>query len=133
MRELFNPRLIGQDPHRTEGLWSALYQETLLNGRHGAVMRALSAVDIALWDRNARAAGLPLWRYLGAFHAEDVPAYASGGYYVDGGVGEVVAETESHVADGFDAGEDEDRRLPRRRWTGSAWPPRATCSARMES
>ncbi len=103
VREFFKPRLIGQDPHRTEGLWSELYQETLLNGRHGAVMRALSAVDIALWDRNARAAGLPLWRYLGAFHAEEVPAYASGGYYVDGGVEEVVAETESHVADGFDA------------------------------
>lgn len=38
-----------------------MYQEALLLGRSGAVMRALSAVDTALWDLNARAAGLPLY------------------------------------------------------------------------
>ena len=44
-------------------------------------MRAHSAIDIALWDLNARRVGLPLYRYLGASAENGVPAYASGGYY----------------------------------------------------
>ncbi len=103
VREMLRPRLIGQDPHCTEALWADMVQDTLLNGRAGAVMRAISAVDIALWDRNARSTGLPLWRYMGSFRTTTVPAYASGGYYVDGGTEEVRREVEAHVAAGFDA------------------------------
>ncbi len=105
VRELLRPLLIGEDAHRTEGLWQELYQDSLLNGRAGAVMRGLSAVDIALWDRNARAAGLPLWRYLGGFRKETVPAYASGGYYLGGRADpeDVRREIEGHVAAGFRA------------------------------
>ncbi len=84
VRELFAPLLLGQDPYRVEGLWHEMYQEALLHGRTGSVMRALSALDVALWDRNARAAGLPLHRYLGCYRADAVPAYASGGYYLEG-------------------------------------------------
>src|SRR5471032_3514612 len=75
--------LIGQDPYRVEGLWQEMYQEALLQGRAGVVMRAISALDTAIWDRNARAASLPLYKFLGAF-ADRVPAYASGGYYLEG-------------------------------------------------
>ena len=40
--------------------------------------RALAAtIDVAIWDRNARAAGLPLWQYLGGAVDTSVPAYAS--------------------------------------------------------
>ena len=56
----------------------------MLQGRAGTVLRALSALDIALWDRNARAAKLPLYKYLGAVRTDRVPAYASGGYYLPG-------------------------------------------------
>jgi L-alanine-DL-glutamate epimerase-like enolase superfamily enzyme len=67
-------------------------------------MRAVSAVDIALWDLNARRAGLPLWRYLGAVASETVPAYASGGYYVEGkSAADLAAEMESYVSLGFRA------------------------------
>ncbi|MBF9035891.1 mandelate racemase/muconate lactonizing enzyme family protein [Rhodobacterales bacterium HKCCE2091] len=75
--------LLGRDAHATEALWHEMYREALLQGRAGSVIRAISALDMALWDRNARAAGLPLWRYLGAMHEGRVPAYASGGYYYD--------------------------------------------------
>lgn len=84
VRELFKPMLEGQSALRVEGLWQEMYQDSLLHGRAGSVMRALSIVDIALWDRNARAAGLPLSQYLGGYAKETVPAYASGGYYLDG-------------------------------------------------
>lgn len=82
--DLLAPKLVGEDSLRVEGLWEDLYQEAILQGRAGVVMRGLSALDMALWDLNARSAGLPLYRYLGAFEWDSVPAYASGGYYLDG-------------------------------------------------
>ncbi|MEO8882272.1 MAG: mandelate racemase/muconate lactonizing enzyme family protein [Devosia sp.] len=93
---LLAPLLIGQDPHRVEGLWQEMYQEVLLQGRAGTVLRALSTLDTALWDHNARAAGLPLYKYLGAVAKDRVPAYASGGYFVDG-------KTPAHLADEMQA------------------------------
>ncbi|MQA08544.1 MAG: mandelate racemase/muconate lactonizing enzyme family protein [Pseudonocardiaceae bacterium] len=103
-RDLLGPVLLGADAHLTEASWAAMYQESLLHGRTGAVMRALSALDIALWDRNARAAGLPLHRYLGGYAAESVPAYASGGYYLDGKTpGDLAEEMRGYVAAGFEA------------------------------
>ncbi len=65
---LFAPLLLGRDPFRVEGLWAEMYQESLLHGRAGVTMRALSALDIALWDHNAKAAGLPLYKLLGAYY-----------------------------------------------------------------
>ncbi len=104
VRDLFAPLLIGESPYRVEGLWQAMYDEALLHGRAGSVMRALSIIDIALWDRNARAAGLPLWKYLGNFHGRRVPAYASGGYYLDGKSPEDLgAELKGYVSLGFKA------------------------------
>lgn len=99
VRSLLAPVLIGEDPYRVEGLWQAMYQEALLQGRAGTVVRAISALDTAIWDRNARAAGLPLYKFLGAVK-DSVPAYASGGYYVDG-------KTPQHLADEMGAYVDE--------------------------
>ena len=84
VEQLFAPRLLGRESHVSEGLWQTMYQESVLQGRSGSVMRALSILDIAIWDLNARSAGLPLHLYLGAMVDDRVPAYASGGYYVDG-------------------------------------------------
>ncbi len=104
VRLLFRPLLVGKSAHDTEGLWAQLYQESLLQGRAGSVMRALSIVDIALWDRNARAAGLPLSQYLGGTGQATVPAYASGGYYLDGkGPRELAEELAGYVRAGFRA------------------------------
>ena len=102
--DLLGPMLVGQESLRVEGLWQEMYQEALLLGRAGAVMRALSALDTALWDLNARAAGLPLYRYLGATVHDRVPAYASGGYYLPGKTNAHLAEEMlGHVQAGFKA------------------------------
>ena len=104
VRELFKELLVGQNALRVEGLWEEMYRETLLHGRAGSVMRALSIVDVALWDRNARAAGLPLSQYLGGHAKETVKAYASGGYYLDGKTNEQLGEElAGYVAKGFKA------------------------------
>lgn len=104
VEELLAPVLLGRDSNEVEGLWQAMYQEALLQGRMGTVARALSALDIALWDLNARTAQLPLHKYLGAVEPESVPAYASGGYYLEGKTAQGLAdEMAGYVAKGFRA------------------------------
>lgn len=103
VNSLLAPVLVGEDPYRVEGLWAAMYQEALLQGRAGTVVRAISALDTAIWDRNARAAGLPLYKFLGAVK-DSVPAYASGGYYVDGKTPKQLAEEMGgYVDEGYTA------------------------------
>lgn len=102
--DLLAPLLVGQESLRVEGLWQEMYHEALLQGRTGAVMRAISALDTALWDLNARTAKLPLYRYLGAWAHDRVPAYASGGYYWPGKTNDdLVEEMVGHVKQGFTA------------------------------
>lgn len=104
VEQLLAPLLIGSDTHLVEGLWQRMFQETVLHGRAGSVMRAISIVDCALWDLNARAAQLPLYRYLGAAMDEAVPAYASGGYYLPGKTPKKLgAEMAGYVKAGFRA------------------------------
>jgi L-alanine-DL-glutamate epimerase-like enolase superfamily enzyme len=81
--DYFSPRVVGQPALGPERFWTALYQEVLLIGRRGLVLRALSALDVALWDLLGQVTGRPLYQLLGG-HRDAVPAYASGGYYRPG-------------------------------------------------
>ena len=104
VEQLLAPKLIGQNSHRSEGLWMDMYNESILQGRAGAVMRGISILDTAIWDLNARSVGLPLHHYLGAVVEDRVPAYASGGYYLDGKTpAKLGKEMESYVKQGFKA------------------------------
>ena len=104
VEELLARRFIGQDSLRVEGLWQEMYQESLLQGRAGSVMRAISILDTALWDLNARTAKLPLYQYLGAYVTDRVTAYASGGYYLAGKTPKMLGqEMASYVKAGFKA------------------------------
>jgi L-alanine-DL-glutamate epimerase-like enolase superfamily enzyme len=104
VRALLAPLLVGESTYLVERHWQRMYQESLVHGRKGSVMRALSAIDIALWDRNARAAGLTLAKYLGAVEGTSVPCYASGGYYAAGkGLPELRDEVTGYVEAGFRA------------------------------
>lgn len=101
---LLRPLLLGEDSYQTEKIWHKMYQDTLLNGRQGAVIRAISGIDFAIWDRNSKSHGLPLWKYLGGAHSDTVPAYASGGYYgPDRTVDDLVSEMDRYLEMGFRA------------------------------
>ena len=73
------PLLIGKDPLMTEQHWDRLYNLNLLIAQRGIFMRALSAVDIALWDIKGKVAGLPIWKLLGG-HRTRMPVLVAGGY-----------------------------------------------------
>jgi L-alanine-DL-glutamate epimerase-like enolase superfamily enzyme len=75
--------IVGDDPFATARLWGRMFQETLLLGRRGAMLRAISCVDIALWDLVGKAVNQPLYKLIGGYR-DSVPAYASGGYYREG-------------------------------------------------
>jgi len=104
VEQLLAPLLVGQDSLLVEGLWERMFRESLLHGRAGSVMRALSILDCALWDLNARTVKLPLYKYLGACVEDAVPAYASGGYYLAGKTPKKLgAEMAGYVKAGFSA------------------------------
>ncbi len=65
-----------------EGRWERLYQPKLL-GRRGLTTRAISAIDIAMWDAAGKSVGVPLYQLLGGFRNR-VPAFLAGGYYLEG-------------------------------------------------
>src|SRR5262249_30479614 len=101
-----------------ERVWEDMAFQTLLLGRRGAVMRAMSAIDIALWDLLGRSTGRPLCDLFGRYRSR-VPAYASGGYYysddVDAHRARLKEEVLEHVALGFEAVKIKIGRLPARR------------------
>jgi len=73
---LFIDDLLGKDPHDVREIWQQLYfGKSHWIGRAGATTMAQSAIDIALWDVNAKAAGLPLWQLLGGARHSDIPIY----------------------------------------------------------
>lgn len=81
VEQILAPVLLRENSTSPGILWDKLYQEALLSGRRGIVLRVISAIDIALWDLTAKRAQLPLADLLGGDSAVPVPAYASGGYY----------------------------------------------------
>lgn len=77
------PKLMDADPLQRELLWADMFRITSRFGLKGAAIRAISGVDIALWDLAGKACGLPAYKMAGYFRRE-IPIYISDGYYGDG-------------------------------------------------
>ncbi len=68
--------LLGADPLEPEKLWQKLYSGSKMTGRRGALICAMGAVDMALWDIKGKALGKPVAKLLGTEPRPVVP-YAS--------------------------------------------------------
>ena len=69
--------LVGSDPLDVEAIWERLYVASAMNGRRGAVINAIGAIDIALHDLRGKAYGQPCYELLGGSAQEAVTPYAS--------------------------------------------------------
>jgi L-alanine-DL-glutamate epimerase-like enolase superfamily enzyme len=69
--------LLGENPLDIERLWEKLYVGSAMNGRRGAVINALGALDMALHDLRGKALGKPCYEFLGGQTREAVRPYAS--------------------------------------------------------
>jgi L-alanine-DL-glutamate epimerase-like enolase superfamily enzyme len=71
------PLLLGQDANDIQRLWHTIARNPALQwiGRAGLTTLAHAAVDVALWDLKAKAAGQPLWKLLGGQVRDRVRAY----------------------------------------------------------
>ena len=72
-------RLLGADALAIESHWRFLYERSCAFGGSGAELRALSAVDLALWDIAGQLNSQPVWRLLGGPVRDSVPVYNSCG------------------------------------------------------
>lgn len=71
------PLLLDENPINTEYLFNKMYRSTVAYGRKGAVLAAISAVDISLWDIKGHVTKQPVFTLLGGRTKEHIPAYYS--------------------------------------------------------
>ena len=73
------PLLVGEDSRDITRLWQKLARNPALQwvGRAGITSLAHAAIDLALWDLKAKAAGQPLWKVLGGQIRDKVRADGS--------------------------------------------------------
>ncbi len=78
--------VIGRSPLEIERIYQDIFQAIHYHGYAGAEMRALSAVDIALWDILGKVTNQPIYNLLGGKCRDEIPIYntcVSHGAYKD--------------------------------------------------
>ncbi len=70
------PKLLGRDPAEIQRIWTALYDNDAARfGGQGIEVRAISALDVALWDILGQSVGKPIYQLLGGASRDRVPIY----------------------------------------------------------
>ncbi len=71
--------LIGENPFQIEHLYHRMYHNLDQIGQTGAIIAAISGIEIALWDILGQAAGLPIYNLLGGTCRDQVRIYSHAG------------------------------------------------------
>jgi len=79
IHDYYARRLLGADALAIESHWRFLYERMANIGVRGVELRALSAVDLALWDILGQVCNQPVYRLLGGPVRDRVPVYNSCG------------------------------------------------------
>jgi len=98
LQDMIRPFVLGQDIYDREAIWQKLWEED--RRLRFFPISVMGAVDVALWDIAAKRAGLPLYKYLGAYRTS-VPVYYSA-QFMDK-VDDYVAEVKRALSLGFRA------------------------------
>src|SRR4051794_31707912 len=69
--------VVGESPFEIDRLIHRMYEGSIFFGRQGAVIQAMSGVEIALWDLVGKATGRPVYQLLGGGFRKTFRAYAS--------------------------------------------------------
>lgn len=78
IRDHLATSVIGRDSRDIEGIWWSMFRRGRPRGHtRGFYLKAMSGIDMALWDLDARRRGEPLWRALRGVGEPHVPVYAS--------------------------------------------------------
>lgn len=83
LEEEIKPIILGMDPSFPRKIRAELWKSLEYHSTSGVVHFAVSATDIAIWDIIGKAAGLPVWKMLGAYR-DRMPVYSMCGWYYDG-------------------------------------------------
>jgi L-alanine-DL-glutamate epimerase-like enolase superfamily enzyme len=89
----FGPLLIGRDPAEIERHWQTMFRLSDHAGYGGAELRAISALDVALWDIKGQALQMPIFEILGGGTRHRIKVYNTLGVYGD-------------ITDGYDVWSD---------------------------
>lgn len=72
------PLLIGENAADISGLWDMMMRLVSPYGSTGLATYAISAIDMALWDLNARRENKPVYQLAGGKKRETITCYATG-------------------------------------------------------
>lgn len=75
IHDIYAPLLIGRDARDIENHWANMAALANFCGSNGAEMRAISAIDVALWDLAGQNAGEPIYNMLGGRSRDRIPIY----------------------------------------------------------
>lgn len=97
--------VVEADPLQPEVLWHRMYHHTRDYGQKGALIGAISGIDIALWDIAGKARREPVAKLLGGMFRTRVEAYATGFYRIkgQGEAARLAREFAAHSSNGFRA------------------------------
>src|SRR6185369_17209816 len=71
------PKLVGRDPFAVDALFEELRRGLVFEGGFaGALITALTGIEIALWDLKGKALGVPVYELLGGKFRDDIRVYA---------------------------------------------------------
>jgi L-alanine-DL-glutamate epimerase-like enolase superfamily enzyme len=95
------PVLLGKDPAFPKRIRTDLWKALEYAGVQGVTQFAIAAVDIAIWDIVGKAAGMPVYKMIGA-NADRMPVYNMCGWYYEND--NDLSQFKRQLTDAFDEG-----------------------------
>jgi L-alanine-DL-glutamate epimerase-like enolase superfamily enzyme len=93
---------VGRSPTETAAFVERALADILFFGHKSPLVMSLAAIETAMWDIRAKAAGLPMHRLIGAVR-DRVPVYWSGGLWLTQSIDELQREAADRIAAGYRA------------------------------